>query len=542
MAGNRPMDHIICPYCFKQFSHEDVHFRIKTVYDPDQFDDPAPGGERLYSIADVRTAAMPESERKRRVAVFSHRSAMTERDDERYLKFWDPLGGTTEDDLVSVGMGEYSRKVQSYQLPVFDPNDGEDAQFFAANPIRRNVNGFVFGATDCEGVETTFRVCPFCHNPLPGSYGYYPVKFISVIGITGAGKTVYLSQLCKYIADQFAQFGVAVNPTSSYAYKYMSRNPVMMGKPLPAGTAPETLLQPLCFDITYTAPLGGKMTQTLVFYDIAGENCMIHEDGMLGAGAMKFGPFIVHSDGIMLVIPPEQITKGSAAAPKDVLTVIHTLFGSSERGVEALEHIPMAVCISKGDMVDRTILGAPMSDLQSVVDPVTRRSLPVFNAMDYNELFGAINAFVEAHVSTLSTSLRSEYPCSDYFMFSAIGTDVVKGGDPQTGVAFDTPAAPASPRRLAEPLLWMLTKFEYIGSNGFIDEINDWFCPRCSRRMHRTMRICPDCRLDISGTWRCPSCDKVYPDSVEWCTNRVNGWKCNVNRFGERKHKLFGLG
>lgn len=541
----KPMDDITCLYCFKHFSHDQVHFRIRTVFAPEQFDDPAPGEQRFYSMDELKSAMLPAKELQRRSEIFQMRQAMSERDDEKYMTFWNQMGGTTENDTITVGSKEHSRCIQAYQLPVFDPGDPKQKRFFEPHPLRRNANGFVYGAVDAEHTETTFRVCPYCHNPLPGIYGYYPVRFISVIGITGAGKTVYLSQLCKYIQDQFAQYGVSVTPTSAYANKYMKDNPVTMGTPLPAGTAPETLLQPLCFDVTYSTDNGGKMTQTLVFYDIAGENCMVGSDGVLGAGAMRFGPFINHSDGIMLVIPPEQITKHAAVGPQESLTVIKTLFGASPRGVEALNTLPMAVCISQGDKVERQILGGPMRDLARVDGPVNGRSLPVFNATDYNALYEALDRFVDAHAASLSTAMRADYHCSDYFLFSAIGTDVVRKSDAETGGTFYTPAAPVSPKRLVEPLLWMLTKFQYIGANGFIDEINDWFCLKCRRRLHTPEAggspICPDCRLDRAGDWRCPECGAVHPDADEWCENKASGRKkCNTNRFGEHK-KRFGL-
>ena len=42
---------------------------------------------------------------------------------------------------------------------------------------------------------------PHCHNPLPlPNYGKYPTIFISVVGITTCGKTVYLNQLLTRLA------------------------------------------------------------------------------------------------------------------------------------------------------------------------------------------------------------------------------------------------------------------------------------------------------------------------------------------------------
>ena len=547
---DKAMDHITCPYCFSTFSHDEVHFRMETVLTPDEFDVPANEEDRKYELKDIdNDITLSDEERKRRHHAFVQRSAFAEGDDSAYTKFWDARGGTTEDDPVTVGTGMNQHEIQAYQMPVFNPMDARDRQNFAAQPLLRRTDGFVRGAVDCFGNETSRRVCPKCHNPLPGAYGTYPVKFISVIGVTGAGKTVFLSQLCRYVEDQFAGYDISITPTSAYAHKYQKENAVDMGRPLPAGTAPGALLQPLCFDVSYnidTAQGQESRKQTLVFYDIAGENCMQGEGGTIGAGLNRFGPFIEHSDGLILLVAPEQIANDTqSAVPTEVLTVIHALFGMAVRGTEALETMPLAVCISKGDTIDQMVLGEPMHDMVEEMDGLGRL-VPKFNAQDYNYIQGNVSRFVETNARTLATAMRSNYHCSNYFLFSAIGTDVVAQENPTTGQTFYAPAAPVSPKRLAEPLLWILTQFRYLDSTGFVNEPNDWQCPKCGRRLHLPRKgdqrsfFCPDCLVNKDGQWQCPSCGKLHDDAEVWCENKESGRKCNCDRYGNRK-KRFGL-
>ena len=63
-------------------------------------------------------------------------------------------------------------------------------------------------AMDDFGKPTYRRVCPYCHNPLPMGFGKHRVKNISIIGITGAGKTVYISQLLKGMTEYAAKSGL----------------------------------------------------------------------------------------------------------------------------------------------------------------------------------------------------------------------------------------------------------------------------------------------------------------------------------------------
>lgn len=71
-------------------------------------------------------------------------------------------------------------------------------------------SGFVNRAVDAFGVSSKVRICPYCHNVLPFEFGKYPVKYISVVGITSSGKTVYLSQLLRQIETFFVKAGLTV--------------------------------------------------------------------------------------------------------------------------------------------------------------------------------------------------------------------------------------------------------------------------------------------------------------------------------------------
>ncbi|PST48709.1 hypothetical protein COO72_06345 [Bifidobacterium callitrichos] len=516
MPGHR----ITCPYCFTEFDDSQVMFRMETVFDSeDDLSITDPGtGKKYYSRDEImKDPTLNESTRKGLFDQFGFYTGFVKQEDQEYEDFWKRFNGTTE---VSAKAHDGGAQVDPWLRRVYDPHNPAHQKFFKfINPP--SDTGLIWKATDCFGRETTRRVCPVCHNPLPGLYGKYPVKFISIIGITGAGKTVYLSQLVQWLVEDFSRCGITAEPTSTYAYRYRNDNPVEMQKPLPPGTEPQTLLQPLCFDLIYKDDSGRSHGQTLVFYDIAGENCQIsYDDAQVAAKAKQFGPFIEHSNGIMLVVQPQQFEKPDpVGGPQAVLTVVHDLFAGHAND---LEKIPLAVCISKGDTVAQAILGGPIPQNQYVKNNLGRYC-PVFNAESYNKIYSPVFEFVQRMANALVGSLSSQFPIHDLFIVSAIGTAVEEFTD-DNGNTYEAPAAPPSPQRLVEPLLWMLNRFGYIGATGFINEPNDWECPKCGRRLHTTDTFCPDCGVNRNGNWICPLCGNMNAASDVQCTHTERGF------------------
>ncbi len=505
---------IMCPYCFDEFADDEVHFRMETVLDEEDLD---PKNEHRTREEIEMDSRFTGSEIRAQLQEYDRREKFVKRDDEKYEAFWAEFGGTTE--KSSISRDGKTPGVLPYQRPVFDPKNPEHAEFFSEREkLSDTVNetGLVYAAYDCFGRQTQRRVCPHCHNPLPGAYGKYPVKFISVIGISGAGKTVYLSQLCKYIAKQISYFDITANPTSIYAKEYLEANPVVMGKELPIGTPPEQFLQPLCFDLVYRHNNTGRF-HTVVFYDIAGENCVDHEK------IRGFGKFVEHSDGIILLIDPAQFNESSnKAQPVLVLQTIYNLF--QNKGREEVRNLPIAVCISKGDTVAREMMQQNLDDISFLQDN-SGAYLPCFNAEDYNRIHDAIKDFVQRNDNELHIRLRNLYDNYNYFLFSAIGTSVKK----IEGTGLDTPAGPAIPKRIMEPVVWLLYKYKFISSHGEIHEPKDWICNTCGTRRRVTEAFCPTCKTNNNGEWLCPRCQTVQKG--DWCSTP----KCKTNRFGKRK-------
>ncbi len=488
---------ITCPYCFKEFYDNEVHFRFRFLAEQQKAQRSRIG--RGYDDEDEDDD----------VALSQNKG------DEKYAHFWQAYTRSSEDTV---------KGIDPYMIPVFSPK--EHKKYFAqGDPLLRADNkpdGMVYGALYSDGTtRLTERVCPYCHNPLMGSYGRYPTKFISVIGVTAAGKTVFLSQMCKYIQASLAgSYGMSAQPTSPYADKYMMDNYVDMGRPLPGSTQPEQFLQPLCYDISYNVPdgMGGKkkVVNTVVFYDIAGENCTD------AAKMQNFGSFIEHSDGIILLIPPRQFQPDPdnmdqyvANQPSVVLTTIYNSISPSK---PSIKDVPIAVCISQGDLLAQDILRQNLTDI--VNDGET-----TFNADEYNEIHEKIMEFLSVNQVALCTTLETNYDNYNYFMVSALGTGV----DPET----QTPNGPTVPLRIMEPITWLMTKFEFLDTSGFVYQPEDWKCPVCGERYHNSpdSAFCRKDRVNSDGKWRCEKCGKFNDKDVKWC-------ECKFDRFGNKMSLL----
>ncbi|GFH42506.1 hypothetical protein Hs30E_10570 [Lactococcus hodotermopsidis] len=519
-----PGHDITCPYCFTHFKDDEVHFRMETVFTEEKLDPKNESRSREEIEMDSRFSS---DEIKAQIAEYERREKFMKQEDLVYEAFWQEFGGTTE--KSSVSRDGKAPSVMPFQRPIFNPKNPQHAQFFGSPQRKRDVlneHGMIYAAIDCFGKKTERRVCPHCHNPLPGAYGKYPVKFVSVIGITGAGKTVYLSQICKYIANQLSYFSITVTPTTIYAKEYIEANPVIMGKKLPIGSPPEQLMQPLCFDLMYQQD-NKELYHTFVFYDIAGENC-VDPEKMKG-----FGRFVEHADGILIVIDPEQFTEASSTAqPVKVLKTIHQVFQNKHS--DEVRNLPIAICISKGDKIAQEMIQQNLDDIQPIQDN-SGFYLPKFNANNYNDIHDAIKGFVQRNDNELHMRMHNLYANYNYFLFSAIGTSTKK----IEGTDLDTPAGPPIPKRVMEPIAWLLLKYKFIACQGELHEPEDWTCQSstCGGKRLRVHEFCPECYRDKRGQWECSVCGSMQ--TADWCENPKCKKKGKIGPGGVKK-KLFG--
>ena len=240
---------IICPYCFnsanggKPVSDEDVMFRSERVnhgepeFIPDEYD----------TIEDFshRYTGSDKDELLRR---YNDWNFFAEEADPVYENFWAKFDGTTE-----VNPTDDFLQVKAQNRRVIDPKDPyhqyylkkqADGGFFI-----RDAQGMVTQIELTTGEKCHRRVCRFCHNPLPENYGKNPVKFAAIIGITGAGKTVFLAQLLKYMKQYVAKVGLNAVVSNVSVRIFSEKNKVEANEPLPGSTPKQKLQQPLFYEL-----------------------------------------------------------------------------------------------------------------------------------------------------------------------------------------------------------------------------------------------------------------------------------------------------
>lgn len=455
---------ITCPYCFERFDDNQVHFRMETFFtSPAELNDRALEPEDLELLPDSpeKTRLMRQTKMKSRFLV---------REDKKYEAFWKTFGNTTE---IKTMLDKES-KIDPWKLPVLDPGNPDDQNVLKElnhnavgkeKFLMRDDDGMVKSVFDLFKGETSRRVCPYCHNPLPNYYGKHDVKFIAITGITSSGKTVYISQLIKELRKYCTYLKLTATPLSNHEMRFVKDNPVRLGEPLPGSTVTGSLAQPLFYQLSRGDSRGNIITNTIVFQDIAGE-AFLDPDYLT-----KYGEFVLNANGIILILDPKQLNlvgQDDEAAdeqsvdelPTTVLETIHKSFvGNSSKKQCPL---PIAVCVSKGDMFSDAI---PMlnNDIEPVKTEDGRDIYPVFNSLDYNMLEPVIKGMMSMEVKT---SLENQYMNFNYFAFSATGVGVERVDDEEG--ENQNPKyrllAPPNPKRIAEPVFWLFHQFGFIKS------------------------------------------------------------------------------
>lgn len=459
---------ITCPYCFAQLKDSDVMFRSERVSsnEPDML---PPDAEDIEEYR--RRRRLGKDEEDDVTIAYKEWEFFSRGISERYDGFWRQFNGTTEynpaDDIL---------RIKAYERRVIDPYDPAHARYLRmqqnGSPFIYDRDGMISSVELVSGEKCYRRVCPCCHNPFPDNYGKFPIHFVSIIGITGAGKTVYLSQLLKGMKKYSEKVGYSAIVNNTGVTAFIEKNRVAAGVPLPGSTPTNRLQQPLIFQLVRDCGNNQKATETFVLYDVAGE---VFKDEEL---IKRFAPFIQHVDGAIVLIDPLQFeviseASGSAEAldePTTALEAIHNIITAAQSNLKC--SIPFAICISKADMGEvQGVLGEELksrllNDVTSVLDR-DGYSAQIFNAREYEPIGRALLHFVQKNANVLSGQMHKNYTNFNYFAFTALGCPVKNGA----------PVGPVLPKRIEEPLLWMFYKLGYVGRNGHVP--GETYCPEC---------------------------------------------------------------
>lgn len=477
---------IICPYCFNDangglpMNDDEVMFRSELVNrgEPDIIPDD-------YDDLEDFIVRYRGKDKEMILIQYYDWSFFAETPDPEYEKFWTRFGGTTEynpvDDMLDV---------KSYHRKVIDPKNPNHQKYLKKQSddtyFIRDAQGMVTQIELRTGERCNRRVCRFCHNPLPDNYGKNPVKFAVVIGITGAGKTVYLSQLLKRMRTYAVKVGLSAIVANASVRMFLENNNVVAKEALPGSTPAQRLQQPLFYEMVRDAKEEGRITETFVLYDVAGE-VFRDETATL---VRSFAPFVKHADGAIVLIDPMQfeVISGTTRIGKqldDPTTALNTIHHIISHGnVTEKCNIPFAICLSKADteavqnVLPDNLRSMLLADVRGV-ESANGYYEPTFNAIDYAPIAIELRRFIQNNELVLAQMMETNYSSYNYFAFTALGCDV-KEGIKENGETYQYPVGPVLPKRVEEPLLWLFYKLGYIGKNGHIP--GEIYCPNCGKQ------------------------------------------------------------
>ena len=395
---------IVCPYCFNEFAHHEVHFRVdknsiqaSVLSDEDIMDKYGDDENRMY-----------EEMAKAKIA----RKFQRQTRDEKLSAFW----------MGRFKISPEQRDDKEWNYPVITPEDDEmlfkgsakEGHFFSNDDNQP----FLFKLKDYYGNPATTRLCPHCHNVISPSYGKHPVVFISVVGITGSGKTVYLNQLIENLQNKLSSAGLAVTAP----FNMRSVDKIKKGKFLPMSTQEGIMYPPMMINI---APIkgGAEQKRTLVFYDIAGENCTNQQK------LESFGPYLAKSEAIILLIDPKQfITFNDNAGDNPATTVVNALveFFANQNNKPFI-----AATLSKSDTLKKLTYDFTMEDIIRADSVLFKKiewkpNIKGFYKNSYAKMAGEM-ARLRKHIDSsgeLDGPLQMEFKERAYFSISALGVEV----------------------------------------------------------------------------------------------------------------------
>lgn len=394
-----PLKHDIeCPYCFEKFKHSEVHFRSTTLKGSVPSVDDLQN--RDWENSDEMNEAMEEAALARKFTL--------RKDDPQLKRFW-----KRRFDI------EPSTVDRQWNHPIITPDD-EDMMWNQNknDGLQYDNIGFLTGIKDYYGTLATTRLCPHCHNVISPIYGKYEVIYIAVVGMTGSGKTVYLNQLLDTLPKSFANAGLVANKSFNLMTETQK---IRKNKFLPEASTEGRMYPPMSINVMNSY----GVEKTLVFYDIAGENCT--EAYKLS----KFGPYLKQAEAVLLLMDPKEFRDGRGERASAVIEALSVFYDTNNTRKPWA-----AVVFSKSDVWKQYIDSPIYSWIRE--DSVIFQDVPSmvyqsedrrgFDLTSFNKLKGVLLKWRKEYLDTsevLKNTLNgAKFQGYDYFAVSALGGKV----------------------------------------------------------------------------------------------------------------------
>lgn len=461
---------ITCPFCMEKYDADSVHFRVDDPLDKNDVQLTIKKLSSELLVLENTGASRAEIESKRECIERLNATSL------RFCKNDDP-DILLKNYYTEMSIDIFNINDPSIYYPVIDFSNTKVLYGESAGAAKvRDAAGMLIGVKDFRGMVNKTRICPCCHNTLPENYGQNKTIFISLIGITQSGKTVYLSSFLRDLEDELAYAGLTLISRNRNVEDFLASYPVCQNRPLPMGTLARKPSEPLIFNVR----TADEKNYTIVLFDIAGENCVDSQQMRI------YGKFIKKSSGIVLLIDPSQFPELNGrlnneldeedmeyvmqtqesfvrTTPTKVLQTIHeAFFGAGNEKIST----PVALTVAKFDQLVNMI--DDRNGLEKVWDHIT-----IPNNIAINARFPFFSNKFKTEVATKHNSLRRFlsndrsgfallnhldrlYSRSVLFAASALGNGAhcsIKNSGGQLMTVLDTEPMPFG---LYDPFFWIL--------------------------------------------------------------------------------------
>lgn len=384
---------IKCPYCFAEFAHDEVHFRI---------------AEGTCQDARNRSAKKDNAVDPEKFSRFLKRREV----DPKYDKVWGTLRGGRPAPIVE----------DLFYVPWVDQSNKAD---MIVGDYIPDADGFVEQIEDkCSHLPSKTRICPHCHNKLPLHYGKNPQKFISVLGVSASGKTVFLKQLLAKLKDSL-QDGILSNVNGSFVELSLpddDNSYLTLNQPLPDST--KTLNFKVPYFITLTFKKDNVLTTyDFVIYDVAGE--ILVDLAKKDPNKFEFfAGYIKSSDAIITLIDPMQLVSNPKPEypASEMISTLYSVFGNQVQ-------VPTAITISKSDLLlSSKLIKESLNPNGSFFNEnsIITKNIPwdstkkYFYADEYAKLSGQLRKFYTSKANPFYESVKQQIANPSFFAVSSL--------------------------------------------------------------------------------------------------------------------------
>ena len=300
--------------------------------------------------------------------------------------------------------------------------------------------------------------CPK-HGEIPYCYYNADKTFLfSLIGNSCNGKSTYLSVLVPEMKKLLEpSFDCIVNSQESYEnswYGYSWKRRELM----PATRPPKE--QQLMLPITFFERKKGKRKQTALAFDDYYGYFMESVDDFITSWEGAFGRGVVNSNGILLFLDPllwpkiRKQLEGKMVLPyeRDEIQILQNLVEVflKVKGTKGKIDVPIAVVVMKMDV----IFAEQILDEDRITNKHTESiySGGVVES-EFNLVAEEMKNFIRRYLGEEAFQYLNMFEKVSYFGVSALGAEPVQGSFPLDG---------AQPKRVLDPLLWLLAEQKII--------------------------------------------------------------------------------